>query len=142
MGINDIKMELRKAAMEKYYIYNIKKEINNIIKELEIYSNKLCDANDLVKDAYLVRCNSLNKLLKRRESYIETLEIANELLYEDVSKLDCPQKLILECHYFQGMTYEEISHKLNYSIARIYQHHKRGLEQLLAIKEKELILTK
>lgn len=82
---------------------------------------------DDIKTNMIVSLDKLVNLYKQRlaEYYDAMLDVEMT-----ISRLPIIQRQLIEYYYFDGMTWEKVAEKMNYSTARIYELRNQTLERL------------
>ena len=123
--MNDITIKklLNSYKHEKVLIKSLQKEIERI--------NALS-----LTERNLGLLDKLQTNLNKSMSFIKIIE-------DSIDNLPQPFKNVLYFRYIKDFSYEKISLNMNYSIQRIYQLHKEGIQRIFKVSEffseKELI---
>ena len=82
---------------------------------------------DDAKTNMIVALDKLVNLYKQRltEYYDAMLDVEMT-----ISRMPIIQRQLIEYYYFDGMTWEKVAEKMNYSTARIYEMRNQTLERL------------
>lgn len=113
--------------------------INIELEKLFVEMLDLQDKNLIFTSRY----KKLNELIEKNEKLIEASEIKVNKIKNKISQMKQPYKNILLLRYINGKSYEDIAIESNYSIARIFQLHRKALnfyDQKYFINENNLNL--
>ena len=130
MNTNDMKTKLNMLYLDRDYMANIEKEIEFLYKDVNELLSKINSADENLKHLFSEKINIIKSNIREKQLVIRNLTDNQNKLLSQLNCLGQPQRSILYMRYFKGITYEDISYSLNYSLPRIYQLHKQGLNEL------------
>ena len=118
--------ELKRKLMN--YCYNIKMFNKQLMLSKSIYEKV---KNSEAKIANL-RIETIDNFETRIDDILKKMHIEQNSIEEFINIIDQPYKSVIYSRYIALNTFDEIAHEMSFSVQRIYQFHKKGLEILLA----------
>ena len=126
MEVSSSIKKLQNYRFDAQYLREIMKDLENIIKEMQVLENHAKDNEHKGYDNTALEMKILHLKSKQKSlsSLLKKMIDKNQQVEFSIEQMTQPYKNILFLKYIKNNSFDEIASKMNYSSKRIYQLHK------------------